>query len=248
MPSLASRTAAETGRWSRRQFVYGLLGLICAASLFGVFRPRSITPVSTDEERAQTCLSNLSRIAQAFVQYAEDYDGRFPRGVDPEDRNNPQVWAQDRIFSRNYNAPDLAVRDFSIDAQTAPLLHQLLGAYIGEPAVWHCPADSGWSDSSLTNLGGSLRDVAPSSYAKFGTSYYYLTVRGFLGVRAADFAEPGRAITLFDGDMWHPAGERKSINVLFADGHAQNLTAQQFHSLMRRSDLQEATPRALHSR
>src|SRR5687768_15178531 len=44
--------------------------------------------------RTQSCLSNLERIAQSFAQYAQDYDGKFPRGVDPEDREFPQTWQQ----------------------------------------------------------------------------------------------------------------------------------------------------------
>src|SRR5687767_7741634 len=47
---------------------------------------------SAEVERTRGCLSNLNRIASAFAQYAHDYDGKFPRGVDAEDRHQPQTW------------------------------------------------------------------------------------------------------------------------------------------------------------
>jgi prepilin-type processing-associated H-X9-DG protein len=80
----------------------------------------------------------------------------------------------------------------------------------------------GWTQSRLPNSGGSgLRNVRPSAYTKFGTSYLTWTKYGFLLNTAADLTDPGRTVLLFDGDMWHSNSGRELINGLFADGHAQ---------------------------
>jgi prepilin-type processing-associated H-X9-DG protein len=184
----------------------------------------------------------LSRIAQAFVQYAEDYDGKFPRGVDPEDRNNPQMWNPDRDETP-YGSGSRGF-DYSNDARTAPMLHDLLAPYTRDRKVWRCPADIGWSirardENSIGNDWGYLRNIRPSSYARFGTSYYYYTDRGFSGWRPEDLREPSLSISLFDGDAWHVVDGQPTINALFADGHVQNLRLGQFNALSRHAGMQE---------
>jgi hypothetical protein len=220
------------------------LALLLTAAGLWTLRPQTVLQVPDEVRRTNACLSNLGRIAHAFAQYAQDYDGKFPRGVDPEDRNNPDLWKSYRL-----RAAGFGMWDFSNDARTAPMLHELLWPYIRERKVWHCPADTGWGESSMTNLGGglgALRNVRPSSWARFGTSYYYLTIRGFAGWKASDFSDPARTVILFDGDMWHPA-ERQghSINVLCADGHAENLQATEFYRRMQRPDWPDVAPRLM---
>lgn len=171
--------------------------------------------------RTQTCLSNLGRIAEAFALYAQDFDGKFPRGVDPEDRNYPEMWT------------GLYGSDYSREARTAPLLHELLYPYAKNREVWHCPDDDGWVTSRLyqamnVQSESRLHNVKPSSFARFGTSYYYFTIHGFQGQRAADLAAPYAEIILFDGDLWHQPGGSPSVNVMFGDGHADNLLPPEF--------------------
>jgi len=206
-----------------RDRVLPLLTLAVMAAALWMTRPGRLVSTPTGVMRTRTCLSNLERIAYAFAHYAQDYDGKFPRGADPEDHHHPTIWLRyDAYQGRYFN-----------DARTAPMLHEILRAYEPDVTVWHCPEDNGWEISRLSNLRGSpLRGVKPSSWARFGTSYYCFTVHGFAGETAADILYPDRTLILFDGDFWHRPEGSASLNGLFADGHTQNLTASRYESLL----------------
>ncbi|RYG69062.1 prepilin-type cleavage/methylation domain-containing protein, partial [bacterium] len=140
-------------------------------------------------------------------------------GVDPKDRFNPASAARWRAES-----------DGKFDPAKTPFLHHILRPYVKSGTVFHCPADIGWTTNRLSqdDTDGGLRDVHPSSYVRFGTSYYCWT--GFsLGLNtAADIKNPAQEVLLFDGELWHGSKVNSSVNGLFADGHVQNLTFDQF--------------------
>ncbi|HEX8237117.1 MAG TPA: hypothetical protein VF600_14255 [Abditibacteriaceae bacterium] len=232
----------QPGGLSSTRAALSLSALCLGALALFVLRPQSWHGSLRDARNTQSCLSNLSHIAQAFVQYAEDYDGKFPRGVDPEDRNDPRGWAQHAVPS-----PDgmgYHITDYSDDARTAPMLHEVLLPYTRDRSVWRCPADKGWStrirdENGLGSVWGRLRNVQPSSYAKFGTSYYYYTERGFAGWQPSELVDPSRSISVFDGDAWHSIDGQPSLNVLCADGHVQNMSLARFNEMSRRPSWQE---------
>lgn len=195
---------------STRRFLslFALLGAACA--LF-VTRPR-FAPVATEqgvEAKTASCLSNLSQIARAYALYAHDFDGKIPRGIDPEDRNSP-------------SSP------FFSATNPTPYLHEILRPYVASRQVFRCPADIGWTQNRLPNSQGSLQNVLPSSFSKFGTSYYCWTKYGFAQVGAVDIDDPAQTVLLFDGDLWHGDANRARLNALFADGSVQNLSPSQF--------------------
>jgi len=187
--------------------------------------PALISQTSGDDAKRRGCLANLQRISRAFAQYAQDYDGKFPRGVDAEDRYNPALWRE------------AGNGDFHQAALEAPLLPDVLRPYLPDRSAWKCPADHGYAHSSLPVAGSSLTDVFPSAYAKYGLSYSYFTIHGFAQKRARDAADPGRDVILFDSDLWHRSDNSATINVLFGDGHTQNITAAAYSELTHGPDM-----------
>lgn len=198
--------------------VLPLFLLLLGAGVLWLTRPRLaevLTPQQDSHIRA--CQSNLREIALAFAHYAQDFDGKFPRGVDPEDRH-PQTWSDG--YGGNY----------ADDANTAPYLHQVLAPYLQTKEVWRCAADVGWG-ATRENVSSRLGAVTPSSFATFGTSYYYYTIHGFAKMRPVDVPDPARELLLFDGDFWHRGDSGATLNAMFADGHVENLTLEKWNQL-----------------
>lgn len=206
-------------------FLRALPPLLCAvgACVLWLSQPpksRALLAGGVDSETA-SCLSNLNQISRAYALYAQDFDGKIPPGDDPEDKTHPEIWSQQ--WRGNYEG---ALFD---KAKNSPFQHVLLRPYVKSPETFHCPADDGWTQSHIPTLAQSrLRDIHPSSYAKFGTSYYVFTVFGLAEKRAEDIDNPGQKLLMFDGDLWHVNHNQELLNGLFADGHAQNLSARQF--------------------
>jgi len=206
-------------------FLRALPFLICGAwaCVLWLSRPpkaRVLLEGGVDAETA-SCLSNFGQISRAFALYAQDFDGKIPRGVDPEDRTHPEIWSNHG--GGNYNGA------FFNDAKRVPFLHEILRPYVASREVFHCPADVGWTRSHLPTLAqSSLLDVKPSSFVEYGTSYYVFTKYGFAQLRDDDIENPSQTLLYFDGDLWHVNNNQELLNGLFADGHAQNLSAKQF--------------------
>lgn len=182
--------------------------------------------------RQTTCASNLRQIGLGVVMYVQDNDDLYPLGGDPTDINTA-AWQ---------NGSSAA---FAADAKALRPLPTVLASYVKEPELWHCPADSGF-DFTNTNPPFPL-NARPSSFAAFGSSYYYRTEITLRRKRDLTAFEPDPPHTshgpvdinmLYDGKgNWHGEGKddmtpeewnKGRYNVLMADGHIANMTAAQF--------------------
>ncbi len=182
--------------------------------LLWVTRPRFDASLP-GAQNGPSCLNNLRQISRAYALYARDFDGKIALAVDPEDRFNRRIWAP-RIDE------DTPYQNY---LQNAPFLHVVLRPYVDSAQVFHCPADTGWTRSRLNYQG--LPDVRPSSFAKYGTSYYSWTIYGFNLNSVADIENPARKTLLFDGDLWHGNEANPRAGELFIDGHAEYLSQAQ---------------------
>jgi len=191
---------------------------ILAAILLPVFA------TARGKAREISCVSNLRQVGQAIAMYTQDYDGYYPIGVDPADKMTPQIWN--------------AFPAFRDQIPTIPYLHETLQTYIKSKELFHCPSDFGFDIEDFTGLpidpSGSPPNANPSSYAKFGTSYYYRTEITFKHAGDMTFQTPAELNVLFDGEgKWHGGflPGQKRYNTLFGDYHIKNISRDRLMTL-----------------
>lgn len=211
--------------------VLAIVGIL-AALLFPAFF------LARGKARQMSCASNLRQIGLGVMMYIQDNDGRYPRGGDPIDIKT-DGWT--RAFEGR----------FAQDAKELRPLPLVLQPYVKDPELWHCPADTGF-DFADTRDSRPLA-ARPSSFAAFGTSYYYRTELTLRRRRNLTAYEPDAPYTkhgaseinmIFDGKgNWHGGGQgdpptpeewnKGRYNVLMADGHVSNMSASEFNTAAR---------------
>lgn len=194
---------------------FSLLEILCVLSIMSVLAALVFPTflIARGKARQVSCSSNLKQIGAAFALYMQDFDSRYPIAIDPADLYTSQSWS--------------SLPDFRATIPQLPMLHQVMRPYIESPTLFLCPSDSGFQITDFTYL---ILDATPTSYDKFGTSYYYRTE--IAARQAGDFTitSPAQINILMDGSgTWHgtlfPLAQR--YNVLFADGHVKNINRAQ---------------------
>ena len=195
---------------------------ILAALLFPVFL------TARGRAREVSCLSNLRQMGVANALYTQDYDGVYPFAVDPTDKGQSQLWA--------------AYPDFEAQVAKLPLISEVLQPYAKNKEIFHCPADTGFDIDDFINMpvdpNGTPPNARPTSYKKFGTSYYYRTEIAATHASDSSIRRPAEVNVYFDGaGDWHGSllPHILRYNVVFADGHAKNQTRDQV-------DMEQAQP------
>ena len=191
---------------------------ILAAILFPVFAK------ARAKAREISCISNLRQLGIANSMYAQDSDGLYPFAVDPADYKTPQIWNSQP--------------DFQALIPFMSHIDEALQPYVKSKEMFHCPADIGFAEEDFTGLEidptGTPANAFPSSYKKFGTSYYYRTEIAFRHAGEQSIQRPSEVNVLFDGaGHWHGTNIPPSLryNVGFADGHAKSETRNQLDML-----------------
>jgi prepilin-type N-terminal cleavage/methylation domain-containing protein len=176
---------------------------VLAAILFPVFAR------AREKARATTCLSHLKQLGLAMAMYCQDYDGKFPWGVDPADWYRPEIWS-------SYPAWQALI-------PTMRFLQDVMDPYVRNAQVWYCPSDSGYTE--LEDMGISL-SALPTSYEAFGTSYMWRTEICFQQATPERLRDPVWTNVLFDGHgRWHggSAYTERRWNMLFGDFHVKSI-------------------------
>ncbi|MDQ2986280.1 MAG: prepilin-type N-terminal cleavage/methylation domain-containing protein [Armatimonadota bacterium] len=197
---------------------------IIAAILFPVF---SKAKKSANQSK---CISNLSQIGKAIGLYMTEADDKWPFGIDPADKFTPQIWGQFPAFQ-------------ALIPHT-PLMHDLLDPYVRAPAVWECPTDKG---QEVDDVSFEVIDSMPSSFQRFGTSYYYRTELTVLQFTSTNLPDITGINVYFDGSgAWHGFADilreednfqemfekmdKYRYNVLFGDLHVKNISNAQYRT------------------
>lgn len=203
--------------------IVGIISLLAALSfpVFNHIRRRA---------HQATCVSNLKQLGVAVSLYTQDHDGLFPRGGDPTDLNT-DAWASAANGIYEWQVDEL------------PPLTFVLSPYIKAPKVWRCPADLGFD---IGDMSGQPLDARPSSFEKFGMSYYYrteLTLKrkkdlvGWEDGNPPLQRGPSEINVLADGHgSWHGQDEpwsQRRYNVLMGDGRVVNFSRAQLKSAWR---------------
>ncbi len=182
---------------------------VLAALLFPVFSS------AREKARQTSCLSNLRQLGLAISMYSQDYDGLYPYMVDPADKFTPQIWS--------------SMPQFQAEIPNIGLVSQVLQTYVKSAELFHCPSDTGFDQEDFTGLdidpAGTPPNANPSSFKKFGTSYYYRTEIAAVHAGDSTFQTPSQLNVLFDGaGRWHGGRSRQDWRymVLFGDGHTKN--------------------------
>ncbi|MGC4045794.1 MAG: prepilin-type N-terminal cleavage/methylation domain-containing protein [Armatimonas sp.] len=194
---------------------------VLAAILFPVFAQARRNAQKT------SCLSNLKQIGTGILLYAHDYDDLLLWGGDPDDLNSGG-WS---------GSPDQE-KILSMKPQ-----HILLDPYTKNKEVFHCPSDIGFQNTGPSL--GSYLPTSPSSFKKWGSSYYTHTslilrlkpLSSFITVQNnQEVGGPANIAFIFDGGgHWHGgSGEmnpsQHRLNTWFLDGHAKNLSRQELNN------------------
>lgn len=207
-------SVSANGRVSRAFTLIELLVVIAIiAILAAVLFPTFL--VARGKARETACLSNLRQMGLAISSYIQDNDGLYPYVVDPADIYTPQIWSRYPAFQSQI--------PWITPVQTA------LEPYCKSAEIFRCPSDYGFDTEDFA---GIPLDANPSSFEKFGTSYYYRTELAFRHAADGMLQYPAEVNVLFDGaGRWHgswiPPVWR--YNTLFADGHAKSLSFDQLN-------------------
>lgn len=195
----------------RQHYAFTLLELLVVLSILSMLAALLFPAfVSVRGQARQTsCLSNLRQIGQAISMYSQDYEGFYPYAVDPVDRANPAAWS--------------TFPEFQANIWDIPLIQDVSQSYVKSKHIFQCPTDSGFIRNDFN---GVVLNAVPSSFSKFGTSYYYRSEIAAKKVSESDIRVPSQINLLFDGaGYWHgtliPISQR--YNVLFADAHVKTL-------------------------
>ena len=191
---------------------------VLAAILFPVFAK------ARGKAREIACNSNLRQVGLAVKMYVQDYDEKYPYALDPADKYTPQIWS--------------SFPDFQAQIPTMLMIHEALQPYVRSKELFHCPGDTGFDREDFTGIeidpGGTPANANPSSFKKFGTSYYYRTEIAVKHAAEASFQFPTQVNLIFDGaGKWHGSAFPPvwRYNVLFADGHTKTQTFDQLQTL-----------------
>ena len=188
---------------------------ILAAMLFPAFAR------ARESARRASCLSNMKQLGLGFVQYAQDYDGRYPKA------GNYQVWANGGHWVTGKNATveaDTLAKfnaPYTATGNKADIRDGAIFPYIKSEQIYRCPSGR---DAETTGLSYAMNCTlsAQAEFSVQSTSEVVLLVDeaypsdGFFWV-PKDVASTAAATSSDQLTKIHNGGG----NLLYADGHAK---------------------------
>ncbi len=177
----------------RRERAFTMIELLVVVAIVAILAAILLPVFAQARGRARNaqCLSNLRQVGGAMALYMADSDDLFPHALDPVDRYFPELW--DDHPEWRALIPDM------------PLLHEVLLPYARAREVFHCPSDRGCK--VLDDMPWVRFNSEPSTFAAYGTSYYFRTEIAFRLMSSTSMLAPADVNVLFDcSGHWHGAG------------------------------------------
>lgn len=195
-----------------RRHAFTLIEMLVVTAIISTLAALLLPAFLSARGRARqiSCASNLHQIGLGMAMYVDNADGYYPFAVDPSDRYGAGSWSNDPTFKALI--PQM------------PMLQDVLKPYVESSSIFHCASDSGFE---IEDFSGLLLPAQPTSFDKYGTSYYYRTELAERRINESSLRTPVQTNVLTDGaGFWHgtliPLAQR--YNILFADGHVKNHT------------------------
>lgn len=213
---IARRGDRRPGLLRARRHGFTLIELLVVIAIIAILAAILFPVFARARERARSarCVSNLKQLGLALRMYMDDYDGQFPWGIDPADKNLPQIWDGYPLWQAMI--------------PSMPLIHDVVDPYVKNKEVWHCASDKGFDILEDTGL---PLPAHPSAFATFGSSYMYRTEITFQCASQENLRDAAAINVLFDGDgSWHGDNGWNGgrWNVLYGDGHVKTANRAQY--------------------
>lgn len=200
---------------------------ILAAILFPVFAR------ARESGKQATCISNLKQVGTGVTLYEQDYDDRFPLGIDFTDDAVGAVGGWKGAFPNSQPwVSRLSIKVDPIDGDNhGGYLDHVMRNYVKSEEVWRCPGDTGLGGIGYATASTYFLPIAKTFHGKpvwqvskglnhpakwGGSSYVYRTelgLRGMLfGKRVDQIIYPAGCNVVMDAaHYWHTRLKRQPI-------------------------------------
>jgi prepilin-type processing-associated H-X9-DG protein len=211
-----------------------LIELLTVIAILGLLAGLVLEALSTAQGRAHriACVSNLKQFGLALQLYANDHDDRLPPNADGREEALGAKWVEGWL---GLPGPDCT--------NTLFLQRSLLGPYVGNPKVWHCPSAEPVTLGSVTMprvrtvslncfLGSPVKSPVATTYLRLAeiTQLSPVEIMTFVEERVEtindgsfalqwdfDANQPGQWVLRDKPGVLHSRG----ANLAFADGHVE---------------------------
>lgn len=208
---MVQRRSGDVGGFSLVELLVVMAMIVILA---GLLLP--VLAACRESARQTRCIGNLRQLGQAFALYIQDYEERFPYGLDPFDRLNPAQWRNRRNPLTGEPYYDQVVRLVNAHPTNTNLDQVLHPYYAGGRGIWHCPNDRGWQHSPGDCL-----------FRSVGSSYIYRTEVALSHLSLSALPHPSQTNLLNDTVAWHEKGA-PTVNMLYTDSHVRNVRVAEY--------------------